>query len=190
MRARRVDRPGLIVDDHVEERVRIIEPETVLDFGPDARLLELFQRGGQPRTRRRVGILMALVLGKATRLARFLSADDKTLFVDCFGDGKCRVFDVSEPQKPKQIYEKQIGKQVNMVSQSWDGKRVYFTSSLLAGWDKKGADNEQFLRAYAWDGKELKPKFDLDFTALKLGRPHHMLFGSTKLGPNRAVASN
>ena len=118
-----------------------------------------------------------------------LSADDKTLFVDCFGDGKCRVFDVSEPQKPKQIYENQIGKQVNMVSQSWDGKRVYFTSSLLAGWDKKGADNEQFLRAYAWDGKELKPKFDLDFTALKLGRPHHMLFGSTKLGSNRTVAS-
>ena len=54
------------------------------------------------------------------------------LFVDCFGDGKCRVFDVSDPQKPKQIYEKQIGKQVNMVSQSWDGKRLYFTSSLLA----------------------------------------------------------
>ena len=76
-----------------------------------------------------------------------LSADDKTLFVDCFGDGKCRVFDVSDPQKPKQIYEKQIGKQVNMVSQSWDGKRLYFTSSLLARWDKQGADNEQFLRA-------------------------------------------
>ena len=57
-----------------------------------------------------------------------LSADDKTLFVDCFGDGKCRVFDVSDPQKPKQIYEKQIGRQVNMVSQSWDGKRLYFTA--------------------------------------------------------------
>ena len=118
-----------------------------------------------------------------------LSADDKTLFVDSFGDGKCRVFDVSDPQKPKQIYEKQIGKQVNMVSQSWDGKRLYFTSSLLANWDKQGADNEQFLRAYAWDGKELKPQFDLDFTALKLGRPHHMLFGARKLGPNRLVAS-
>lgn len=118
-----------------------------------------------------------------------LSADDKTLFVDCFGDGKCRVFDVSDPQKPKQIYEKQIGKQVNMVSQSWDGKRLYFTSSLLANWDKKGADNEQFLRAYAWNGKELKPSFDLDFTALKLGRPHHMLFGSTKLGPNRTTVA-
>jgi selenium-binding protein 1 len=116
-----------------------------------------------------------------------LSADDKTLFVDCFGDGKCRVFDVSDPQKPKQIYEKQIGRQVNMVSQSWDGKRLYFTSSLLARWDKQGADNEQFLRSYAWDGKELKPGFDLDFTALKLGRPHHMLFGSTKTGAARTT---
>ena len=117
-----------------------------------------------------------------------LSADDKTLFVCSFGDGKCRVFDVSDPHKPKQIYEKQIGRQVNMVSESWDGKRVYFTSSLLAKWDKKGEDNEQFLRGYTWNGKELKPTFDLDFTALKLGRPHHMLFGSTKLGPNRLVA--
>ena len=76
-----------------------------------------------------------------------------------------------------------------MVSQSWDGKRLYFTSSLLEKWDKKGADNEQFVRAYSWDGKELKPQFALDFTELKLGRPHHMLFGSSKLGPNRAVAS-
>jgi len=82
-----------------------------------------------------------------------LSADDKTLFVDCFGDGKCRVFDVSDPQKPKQIYEKQIGRQVNMVSQSWDGKRLYFTSSLLERWDKKGEDNEQFVRAYAGTAK-------------------------------------
>jgi hypothetical protein len=45
-----------------------------------------------------------------------------------------------------------------------------------------GDDNEQFLRAYAWDGKELKPKFALDFTEVKLGRPHHMLFGATKIG--------
>jgi selenium-binding protein 1 len=111
-----------------------------------------------------------------------ISADDKTLFVDSFGDGKCRVFDVSDPHHPRQIHEKQIGRQVNMVSQSWDGKRLYFTSSLLAHWDKQGDDNEQFLRAYGWDGKELKSRFDLDFTALKLGRPHHMLFGSSKIG--------
>lgn len=111
-----------------------------------------------------------------------LSADDQTLFVDGFADGKCRVFDVSNPQQPKQIYEKQIGKQLNMGSESWDGKRLYFTSSLLARWDKGGDDAEQFLKAYGWDGKELTPKFALDFTALKLGRPHHMLFGSTKMG--------
>ena len=111
-----------------------------------------------------------------------LSADDKTLFVGCFGDGKVRVFDVSDPHRPRQIYDRQIGRQVNMVSQSWDGKRLYFTSSLLARWDKGGDDNEQFLRAFTWDGKELTPKFQLDFTALKLGRPHHMLFGATKIG--------
>ena len=114
-----------------------------------------------------------------------LSADDKTLFVSCFVDGKVRVFDVSDPHQPKQIYERQIGKQVNMVSQSWDGTRLYFTSSLLARWDKKGDDNEQFLRAYAWDGRSLTPTFDLDFTAFGLGRPHHMLFGSTKIGKKR-----
>ena len=75
-----------------------------------------------------------------------LSADDRLLWVDSFMDGMVRVFDVSDPFKPKQIYEKKIGRQLNMVSQSWDGKRLYFTSSLLARWDKQGADNEQFLR--------------------------------------------
>ena len=69
-----------------------------------------------------------------------------------------------------------------MVSQSWDGKRLYFSTSLLANWDKTGADNDQFVKAYGWDGKKLDDKFELDFTALKLGRPHHMLFGSTTIG--------
>jgi len=110
-----------------------------------------------------------------------LSADDRTLFVGCFGDGKCRVFDVSHPREPRQIHEQSIGRQVNMVSQSWDGKRLYFTSSLLANWDKQGEDNEQFLRAYDWNGRELKPTFSVDFTMEKLGRPHAMNFGSSKL---------
>lgn len=110
-----------------------------------------------------------------------LSADDRTLFVGCFADGKCRVFDVSTPEQPKQIHEKTIGKQVNMVSQSWDGKRLYFTSSLLANWDKQGQDNDQFLRAYSWNGRTLEPAFAIDFAAEKLGRPHAMNFGSTKL---------
>ena len=110
-----------------------------------------------------------------------ISADDSTLFVDSFMDGTVRVFDVSDPHNPKQIYEKVIGKQLNMVSQSWDGKRVYFTSSLLANWDKKGEDNEQFLKAFDWDGTELTPRFAIDFTAEGLGRPHIMRFGAKSL---------
>jgi selenium-binding protein 1 len=110
-----------------------------------------------------------------------LSADDKTLFVDTFLDGTTRVFDVSDPHKPKQIYEKKIGSQVNMVSQSWDGKRLYYTSSLLANWDKTGQDNEQFLKAYTWDGQQLAPRFEIDFMTEGLGRPHIMRFGSRSL---------
>jgi len=105
-----------------------------------------------------------------------IAADGKSLWVNTFMDGTTRYFDLSNPEQPKQTYTKVTGKQVNMVSQSWDGKRVYITSSLLANWDKKGADDEQFLRAFAWDGKELKPAFEVDFYKEKLGRAHHMKF--------------
>ena len=107
--------------------------------------------------------------------------DGKGLWVNTFMDGKTRYFDLSNPEAPKQTYEKVTGKQVNMVSQSWDGKRVYITSSLLANWDKGGTDNEQFLRGFTWDGKELKPTFEVDFTKEKLGRAHHMKLGSKSL---------
>ena len=107
-----------------------------------------------------------------------IAADGKSLWVNTFMDGMTRRFDLSNPEQPKEVYSKQTGKQVNMVSQSWDGKRVYITSSLLEQWDKGGADNEQFLRAFAWDGKELKPAFEVDFTKLKLGRAHHMKFSA------------
>jgi selenium-binding protein 1 len=107
-----------------------------------------------------------------------LSRDDKTLFVDSFMDGMVRVYDVSNPREARPIYEKKIGGQLNMVSQSWDGKRVYFTSSLLANWDGTGDPaDEQFLKAFTWDGKALTPTFAIDFRAEKLGRPHHMHFG-------------
>ena len=106
-----------------------------------------------------------------------LSADDKFLFADTFMDGTVHVFDVSDPRKPSVVDEQKIGKQLNMVSQTWDGKRVYFSSSLLANWDKGGDDNEQFVKAYSWDGKSLEPLFAVDFTKEKLGRPHIMRFG-------------
>jgi selenium-binding protein 1 len=110
-----------------------------------------------------------------------ISADDTRLWVDTFMDGKARIFDISDPHAPVQIQEHQIGKQINMVSQSWDGRRVYFTSSLLANWDKKGEDNEQYLKAYGWDGTKLTPAFQIDFIAAKLGRPHQMRFGAYAL---------
>ena len=110
-----------------------------------------------------------------------IMSDDSALWVNTFMDGKTRLFDLSDPMKPRQVYEKQIGSQVNMVSQSWDGKRAYYTTSLLANWDKKGQDNQQFFKAYAWDGKELVEQFAIDFTASKLGRPHQMRFGAYSL---------
>jgi len=117
-----------------------------------------------------------------------LSADDRHLFVSTFGDGSVHVFDVSEPRKPREVLVQKIGGQVNMVSESWDGKRLYFTSSLLANWDKTGADGEQFLRAYDWDGKALTPRFAVDFQGAKLGRPHIMNFGSLDFYRGRVAA--
>ena len=107
-----------------------------------------------------------------------ITRDGKGLWVNTFMDGKTRYFDLSKPEAPKQTYEKVTGKQVNMISQSWDGRRVYITSSLLANWDKGGDDNEQFLRAFKWDGKELTQQFEVDFTKEKLGRAHHMKLGA------------
>jgi selenium-binding protein 1 len=119
-----------------------------------------------------------------------LAADDRYLFVDSFMDGMCRVFDVSNPHHPKVIHQRKIGSQLNMVSQSWDGRRVYFTSSLLANWDKKGDENEQFLKAYGWDGKELIHQFTIDFVKAKLGRPHIMRFGQEAFYRNQLLADD
>jgi methanethiol oxidase len=110
-----------------------------------------------------------------------ITRDGKGLWVNTFMDGTTRYFDLSNPEAPKQTYEKVTGKQVNMISQSWDGRRVYITSSLLANWDKDGADNEQFLRGFRWDGKELTQAFEVDFTKEQLGRAHHMKLGSKSL---------
>jgi selenium-binding protein 1 len=107
-----------------------------------------------------------------------ISADAKSLWVNTFMDGTAHLFDLSNPESPKEVYTKKIGNQVNMVSQSYDGKRVYFTTSLLANWDKKSPENDQFLKGYEWNGKELVEKFEVDFTDLKLGRAHHMKFSA------------
>jgi len=117
-----------------------------------------------------------------------ITADGKGLWVNTFMDGTTRYFDLRNPEAPKQTYAKRTGSQVNMVSQSWDGKRAYVSSSLLAKWDKKGVDDEQFVKLFAWDGKELKETFTADFYQLKLGRAHHMKLGAAKPGTAMALA--
>lgn len=107
-----------------------------------------------------------------------ITADSRGVCVNTFMDGTTRYFDLSNPEAPKQTYAKKTGSQVNMVSQSWDGKRVYVSSSLLAKWDKTGPDDEQFVKLYGWDGKELTELFVVDFYKNKLGRAHHMKLGA------------
>ena len=110
-----------------------------------------------------------------------IQSDDKMLWVNTFMDGITHGFDISDPFNPKEVFQQSIGAQVNMVSSSWDGKRLYYTSSLLANWDKKGKDNEQYFKAYDWDGKNLKEAFAIDFIKEKLGRAHQMRFGAYAL---------
>ncbi len=118
-----------------------------------------------------------------------IAADDNHLWVNTWNDGKVRLFDTSDPHAPTQVFEQQLGEQINMVSQSWDGERVYFTSSLLANWDKleSAADQDvQYFKLFNWDGSTLTPEFTIDFIAENLGSPHQMRFGAYALYGLRA----
>ena len=113
-----------------------------------------------------------------------ISADDNHLWINTWNDGLTRLYDISDPFAPTQIMEEQIGEQVNMVSQSWDGERLYYPSSLLASWDKTAAsegNDLQYFKLYKWDGKSLELEFNLDFVELGLGAPHQMRFGAHAL---------
>jgi selenium-binding protein 1 len=118
-----------------------------------------------------------------------LTSDGRGLWINTFMDGTTRYWDMSDPMSPKETYTKKIGSQVNMVSQSFDGKRVYFTTSLLSNWDKKAKDDEQFLKSYQWDGKDLKLAFQIDFYKEKLGRAHHMKFQARDLSTLKPLAT-
>jgi selenium-binding protein 1 len=116
-----------------------------------------------------------------------ISSDDATLWVNTFLDGMTRGYDITDPHNPTLKFSKKIGNQVNMVSSSWDGKRLYYTTSLLGNWDKKGEDNDQFLKLYHWDGKDMTEQFSIDFHAEKLGRAHQMRFGAYALYGKQAM---
>ena len=56
-------------------------------------------------------------------------------------------------------------------------------AGLYSGVQDRSFDTsgQQFLRGFQWDGKELRPAFEVDFTKEKLGRAHHMKLGSRAL---------
>jgi selenium-binding protein 1 len=95
-----------------------------------------------------------------------IAPDDSKVYVNTYGDGTLRVYDVTNPFEGKVVEQIKLGEQANMVSTSWDGKRIYATSSLLSRWDKPDATH--WLKAFAWEGDKLVPKFTVDFTSYEL----------------------
>ncbi|HMF64451.1 MAG TPA: selenium-binding family protein [Edaphobacter sp.] len=122
-----------------------------------------------------------------------LSVDDQRLYASCWATGEMRQYDVSDPHNPKLIGSIHLGGIVRkathpahsgealnggpqMVELSRDGKRVYFTNSLYAAWDK------QFYpeRLDGWmvkvdvnpDGMALDPRFFLEFGDLRGHQVH------------------
>ena len=110
-----------------------------------------------------------------------ISADGKGLWVNTFMDGKTRYFDLTNPEQPKQTYEKipasrsTWSRRAGTASASTSRPRCSRTGT------RTGEDNEQFLRGFDWDGKELTQTFEVDFYKEKLGRAHHMKLGSKAL---------
>lgn len=106
-----------------------------------------------------------------------IAPDDSKIYVNSYGDGTLRVYDVTNPFEGKLIHQVKLGEQANMVSTSWDGERIYATSSLLSRWDKPG---DHWLKGFAWEGGQLVQKFTTDFSGV--GRAHIMNFGAKAVG--------
>ena len=118
-----------------------------------------------------------------------LSVDDRFLYASCWGTGEIKQFDVSDPHHPKESGSVRLGGIVRrsahpanpnqplnggpqMVEVSRDGRRVYFTNSLYAAWDKQfypeGIDGWMVkLDVGANGGIVPDPKFFVEFGDLR-----------------------
>jgi selenium-binding protein 1 len=117
-----------------------------------------------------------------------IASDDSMLWINTFMDGTTRGYDITDPHNPKLVHEQYIGKQINMVSSSWDNSRLYYSTSLLANWDHKGEKDVQFLKLFSWNGTDMEEQFSIDFYEEKLGRAHQMRFGAYSLYGKTAPA--
>ncbi|HTS34580.1 MAG TPA: selenium-binding family protein [Candidatus Solibacter sp.] len=122
-----------------------------------------------------------------------LSIDDRFLYASCWGTGEMRQYDVADPFNPKLVGSVHIGGIVRrtphparphealnggpqMVELSRDGRRVFFTNSLYAAWDKQfypeGIRGWMVKLDVAHDGGiQFDPKFFVEFGDL---RPHQV----------------
>jgi len=122
-----------------------------------------------------------------------LSIDDRFLYASCWGTGEMRQYDVSDPFSPKLVGSVHIGGIVRraphparpkeslnggpqMVELSRDGRRVFFTNSLYAAWDKQfypeGIRGWMVkLDVAPKGGIQFDPKFFVEFGDL---RPHQV----------------
>ena len=122
-----------------------------------------------------------------------LSVDDRFLYASCWGTGEMRQYDVRDPFNPKLVGSVHIGGIVRhaphpvnpkrplnggpqMVELSRDGRRVFFTNSLYAAWDKQfyseGIDGWMVKLDVAPEGGiQFDPKFFVEFGEL---RPHQV----------------
>ncbi len=118
-----------------------------------------------------------------------LSLDDRFLYISCWGTGEFLQYDVSDPFHPKKtgsIHLGGIARQAphprdpkkplsggpQMVELSRDGKRIYFTNSLYAPWDRQfyPAGIESWIvkvDAAPDGGMALDPNFFVEFGALR-----------------------
>lgn len=122
-----------------------------------------------------------------------LSVDDRFLYASCWGTGEMRQYDVSDPFHPKLVGSVHIGGIVRhaphparpdqslnggpqMVELSRDGRRVFFTNSLYAAWDKQfypeGIRGWMVkLDVAPQGGIQFDPRFFVEFGDL---RPHQV----------------
>ncbi len=113
-----------------------------------------------------------------------LSKDDRYLYVVGFMTGEVQQWDVSDPFRPKRLRSLKVGESANMISQSWDGRRLYVTNSLLSRWDKPGPFFMKRILVADDGNLSLDPDVSVDFGPI--GRPHQMNFGSAALYGTRA----
>jgi len=118
-----------------------------------------------------------------------LSVDDRYLYASCWGTGEFIQYDVSDPFHPKLVgsvhtggivrraaHPSQPKKPLNggpqMVELSRDGRRIYFTNSLYASWDRQfypdGIDGWMVKLDVSSSGEmKLDPNFFVDFGDLR-----------------------